>query len=453
MLEAVRRTLHSYDMIQPGELVMVGVSGGPDSIALLHSLHRLSGEFGFRLHVVHVNHGLRPEAEEEASFVVDFARDLGVSACVQKLDPKLLKGASLQEAARDARRRLFLEECKITGATKIALGHNANDQAETVLQRLFRGGGTGGLGGIHPVREQVIRPLLFVKRSRIEEYLEEEKLQFRVDRSNFKPVYLRNKIRLELIPRLEMEYNRRLVETLGKTAVILQEDEAYLQAEAEKNINDFCQSLGDNYLLPMQLFSLPKPISSRIVRLVFGQLAGDPRGLEYDHVNRVLALAQTGRSGSCLELPDEVRVYKEQDGMLFCSGLLSPEALEEQIINVPGETRIPALRLVLRARLVQNPDFFPLPEGSWSIVLDYDQLGTELKLRGRVSGDKILVNGSYRKLKEIFIERRIPIRLRETSPLVVQADEVIWIPGLMRSDRAKVLPGTTRVLELAVSKY
>ncbi len=453
MLEAVRRTLRLYDMIEPGELVVVGVSGGPDSIALLHSLYRLSGEFGFRLHVVHVNHGLRPEAAEEAAFVVRFARDLGVSACVRELDAKLFRSGSLQETARDARRRLFLAECKITGAAKIALGHNANDQAETVLQRLFRGGGTGGLGGIHPVREQVIRPLLFVKRSQIEKYLEDEKLQFRVDSSNFKPVYLRNKIRLELIPRLEMEYNPRLVETLGKTAMILQEDEAYLQAEAVRNHKEFCQSLGNNFLLPLQAFDLPKPISSRIVRLVFGQIAGDPRGLEYGHVNRVLDLAQTGQSGSCLELPDEVRVYKELDGMLFCRGALSYQALEEQPVNVPGETRIPGLRLVLRARLVENPGYFPLPEGSWSIVLDYDRLGPDLRLRGRAPGDKILVNGSYHKVKDIFIERRIPVRLREISPLLVQADEVIWIPGLMRSDRAKVLPGTTRILELAVSKY
>lgn len=453
MLERVRRIIREYNMIEPGELVVVGVSGGPDSMALLHCLNRIAGEFQFRLHVVHVNHGLRPEAGEEAEFVVNFAGELGISGVVRKLNGDLLKEGSLQELAREARRKVFFAECKATGATKIALGHNANDQAETVLQRLLRGGGTGGLGGIHPVREQIIRPFLFVRREEIERYLAEQSIEYRVDASNYQPVYLRNKIRLELIPKLQAGYNPRIVEALGKTALVLQEDDAYLNKIAAERCAELMVRVENNFFLPNEVFSLPKPLSTRILRQTFALLVGDPRGLEYDHVSRTLSFAQTGRSGGCLQLPHGVRAYKEQEGLLLCPGVLTRPRIEEQPLNIPGETREPGLRIVIRARLVDNPSFFPLPEGAWSIVLNYEQLRLPLSVRGRRPGDKILSCGSCRKLKEIFSERRIPIRLRESSLLLAQGDEVLWVPGLVRSDKARVLPNTFRVLELVASKY
>jgi len=453
MLDKVRAAIRDYAMIQPGELVVVGVSGGPDSISLLHCLNRLAAEFKFRLHVVHVNHNLRPEAGDEAEFVVRFARGLGISAAVHELNAKTLQEGSLQELAREARRKIFQAECDSTGAAKIALGHNANDQAETVMQRLLRGGGTAGLGGIYPVRDCIIRPLLFVQRREIETYLRENSLEYKVDSSNYKTVYLRNKIRLELIPKLESGYNPNLIETMGKTALLLQEDDACLNQQAAELFEQFVTASDNHYYVPKAAFDLPKPLSTRILRRIFALLSGDPRGLEYDHVIRLLSFARVGQSGGWLQLPMEVRAYKEQDGMLFSPGALTVPKVEEQPLNIPGETRAAAQRTVIRARIVDNPAYYPLPEGSWSIVLNYDQLGIPLTLRGRQKGDKILLRGSLRKLKEIFSERRIPIRLRESSLILADGEEVLWVPGLVRSDKARVLPTTTRVLELIAVKY
>ncbi len=451
MLEIVRKTILEYDMIKPGELILAAVSGGPDSIAMLHCLSRLAGEFQFKLHVVHINHGLRPESKEEAEFVSEFAKSLGIGVSVHELGGKTLRHGSLQEWAREARRQVLLEECKVLGGAKIALGHNANDQAETVLQRLLRGGGTSGLGGIYPKREQIIRPLLFLNRRQIEKYIEFEKLEFRTDTSNYKPIYLRNKIRLQLIPVLEAEYNPRLVETLSKTALILQEDNIYLDLEAARKFEEAVSIIGNSYYMSHPVFKLPAPIIKRIIRRAFSLLTGDPRGLEFEHVNRVVVFAQTGYSGSFLELPDGVRVYKEQEGMLFSYKAISWPKIEERILDVPGETAIPELGMVIRTRIVDNPACFPLPEGAWSIVMDYEQVSLPLILRGRIPGERIFLKGSFRKLKEIFNERKIPIRLRETSPVIVQGDEVLWIPGIIRSDRSKVQTNTVRVLELVAT--
>lgn len=452
MIEVVRRTILDYDMISPGEQVVIGVSGGPDSIALLHCLKRLSTELKFGIFVVHINHGVRPESEEEAEFVKRFAAGLEVPIVVRRINGKALKQGSFQELARDARRQIFTEVSNDVGAAKIALGHNANDQAETVLQRLLRGGGTTGLGGIHPKRDRIIRPLLFVQRYEIEQYLQEQGLEYRTDLSNFKPVYLRNKIRLELLPLLEREYNPRLVNILGKSARVLQEEDAFLEELAEHEFLTSVSKIDGSYLVSLSMFSRPLPIAKRVVRKVCAKLTMDPRGLEYDHVSRIIEFARIGYSGGFLELPNGVKVYKEQQALLFspCK-LIWPEILE-RVLQIPGETTISELGITIVARIVDNPGSSPLPEGLWSLLLDYELLKLPLIIRGRKPGDIIMLKGRNRKLKEVFTEKKIPVRLRESSAVLVQEEEVIWIPGLLRSDSAHVMVQTRKVLELAALK-
>lgn len=453
MIDKVRAAISYYNMISPGDFVVTGVSGGPDSVALLCCLHELAAEMQFELHVVHVNHGLRPEAEEEAEFVLSLASKLGISAVLKRIDSKRLNEGSLQELARLERRKIFLEECADKSGAKIALGHNANDQAETVLHRLLRGGGTGGLGGIHPVRENFIRPLLFVFREEIEEYLKYRNIPFRNDRSNFKPVYLRNKIRLELIPLLRKEFNPKVMEGLSKAAVILREDDAYLNQEAAKILESSVERIGDGYFVPEKVFNSPFPLITRIVRQIFSVLAHEPRGVEFDHVKRALSFAKTGRSGSFLELPKFVRVYKEQSGIFFCSGESALQLIAEAELVIGGETRINEAGLVIVTRVLENLPGLILPEGAWNILLDYGEINCPLMIRGRRQGDKILQQNAYHKLKEIFSERKIPIRLRDKYVLLTQDDEVIWIPGVLRSDKLRVTERTTTVLELAATKF
>jgi tRNA(Ile)-lysidine synthase len=446
MLDKVRSTIEEYSMISSGEIVLVGVSGGPDSISLLHSLQKLSSEIGFGLHVVHVHHGLRPEADEEAQFVTSFAKSIGIATTVKYLNPEELRH-SMQELAREKRRDIFLEECSRLGATKVALGHNANDQAETVLQRLLRGGGSGGLGGIHPKRGMFIRPLLFVPRQEIENYIQQESLDFRVDKSNFKPIYLRNKIRLSLIPILE-EYNPRVVDALGKTAKLLQEDNFYLDQEAEIKCNELTVKVGRNFFLPNEFTSLPKPIATRVIRRIYAILVDDPRGLEYEHVTKVLSLGIDGRSGAILELPACIKVLKEMDGLLFYSGALVWPEIKERTIEIPGESILEDIGARISCRIVDNTTLDP--KDPWSIALDYDSLVGPIWIRNRKPGDKILVKSTYKKLKEIYNILRVPSRVRETRPLVVVNGQIVWIPGIIKSGAIQGSSARGRVLELVV---
>ncbi|MDA8442575.1 MAG: tRNA lysidine(34) synthetase TilS [Peptococcaceae bacterium] len=453
MLEIVRGIIETYGMIGVGELILVGVSGGPDSIALLHCLHCLSESMQFSVHVVHINHGIRPEAIEEADFVAKFAGNFGIGVTIAKLDGVALKDqGSFQARAREERMKIFADVSQKIGATKVALGHNANDQAETILQRLLRGGGSGGLSGILPIRDSIIHPLLFVSRKQIEAYLSQNRLDYRHDSSNFKPIYLRNRIRLELLPMLEANFNPRLVETLGKTALILQEENNYMDLESEKNLAKLAQPLSCGIFLPLEAFELELPLIRRVVRKTFARLSGDPRGLEYDHVERVIKFARQGESGGYIELPGGLRLYKEQAGVVFTRGEIGMPTLRESVLQIPGETYLDTLGITITARIVDNPSVLQLPEGNWSVVFDFNSIKFPIIVRSRSMGDKIWRNGSYTKLKEIFSRQKLPVRLRESIPILVQDDEVLWIPGLIRSDRAKVLPSTPKILELIAWK-
>ncbi|MDP6180938.1 MAG: tRNA lysidine(34) synthetase TilS, partial [Desulfatiglandales bacterium] len=235
-IKKVKETLSRYGMIDPGDLVIVAVSGGPDSVCLLDILHELKAELAVRLVVAHYNHGLRGgEDESETRFVRHLASAMNFPFETENASFFIEgKTASLEERARNARYE-FLERLKgKLHAQKIAMGHHLNDQAETVLMRLLRGSGPSGLAGIPPKRDDtIIRPLIELKREEIDSYVKRRELSYRVDRSNFDTRYLRNKIRLELLPLL-LEYQPQFVEHLGQLAVILREDDKYLETEAEK---------------------------------------------------------------------------------------------------------------------------------------------------------------------------------------------------------------------------
>ena len=246
-IKKVRHTIIKYKMIRDGDRVIVAVSGGPDSVCLLDILQELEDELMIELVVAHFDHGLRPgEDGVENRFVESLAVALNLPFEIKKADPDMGQGgASLEERARHARYQ-FLEEVKEKfSAQKIAIGHNLNDQAETVLMRLLRGSGPSGLAGIPPCREEkIIRPLIEITRGEIESYLELKGLTHMTDSSNLQACYLRNKIRLELLPRLR-EYQPRIVELLGRTADIMRNDEAWLAARAEEWVEGSTETRGD----------------------------------------------------------------------------------------------------------------------------------------------------------------------------------------------------------------
>jgi len=305
----MRENLRRYAMVAPGDGVVAGVSGGPDSVALLDLLFRLREEFNLRLTVAHLNHMLRGrEAEEDAAFVAGLAARYGLPFTGERVDVRAYRavhGGSLEEAAREVRYAFFARVAGETGAARVALGHNADDQAGTVLFHFLRGTGPAGLKGIPPVRGLFIRPLLTVRRAAIEAYLAERGLTARLDRSNVRPVYTRNKIRLLLLPLLEKEYNPRIVDALGRLAEVCREEDAYLEALAERALRDalLAHEEGLLRLKAAQVTALPLALRRRVIRLAWQRVTGSEYPLDFGDVERVDRLLADPAGGKQTPLP------------------------------------------------------------------------------------------------------------------------------------------------------
>lgn len=328
--EKAKRTIDRYKMLSPGDTVLVGVSGGPDSMALLYLLLDIREEYGVTLKIAHLNHGFRQEAVQEAEFVVKMASSLGLEAIIRTIDVPAVKereGLSAQEAARSVRYAFFEETARNTGSNKVALAHTSDDQAETVLMRLLRGAGPLGLSGIPPVRETgvpgtIIRPLIDCSRKEVEGYISEKNIPFVTDSSNLKMDYLRNRVRMELIPFLE-GYNPNIKDTMVRTAELAGMDNQFLDMEVEKAFTS-CQlpvvsgqeNSEDVTMAFKSLKSLHPAISSRVIRKGILAVKGDLKRISFQHISDVLNLIHSGEGRWSLHLPD-ITVSREHDRVIF----------------------------------------------------------------------------------------------------------------------------------------
>lgn len=318
--EALRR----HAMVALGDVVLVGVSGGPDSMALLRGLWALAGDLEISLHVAHVDHGLRgaPSAAD-AEAVAGFAASLGLGFALERLDPARLAGArgagGRQAAARRARLQALGSIAARVGARRVALGHNREDQAETVLMRLLRGAGGDGLAGIYPVRGLFIHPLLDVGRAEIEQYLVRCRLEPRRDLTNLRPVYLRNAVRLRLVPYIERRFNPRIVHSLATLARTMQEDADFLRDQARGAWDRVAAAGGPPGAVTLSLpaFRREMPaMQSRLAREAFQRASGSPYGPPLAQVAAVRRLA-AGVAGGALDLSAGVAVRRAGDLLTF----------------------------------------------------------------------------------------------------------------------------------------
>lgn len=442
MLEKVRSTIHKYGMVSQGNRVVVAVSGGPDSTALLHSLASLRGDLDIDLHVFHLNHLLRPgQAEEDADYVGELAGRLGLPVTIQKADVRGLardEGTSLQEAGRRARYRALDELLKALKADRIATGQNLEDQAETVLMRLLRGAGSRGLSGIPPVRDGLyIRPLIETSRREIEEYCKENGLDSRRDPSNEKPIYLRNRIRLELLPLLQAEYNPKVVETLAGTAEVLRAEDHLLSEWTLRAFQRLVRENGDARenrdqvsLDRRGLVSEPAAIARRLVRAAAGRFLPAGRTPTHRQVEEVLTLADKGLGAAQIDLAGSVTVWLEYDRITFAPSLEPDGGLVGEVpLPVPGITRIEELGIELESTI--GPDRDSTALGPDVAVLDPKTLPGPLMVRTRRPGDRFTPLGLNvpTKLKNFLIHAKVPRRRRDRIPLVCSEGQIVWVVG------------------------
>ncbi len=457
LLKKVLDTVRKYDMIRPGEKIVVGVSGGPDSMALLYLLYDLRDDLECNLHVAHLDHKLRgEESKADAAFVEEHARKLGLPVTLEALDVSkmVLPGESLESGARRIRYEFYEKIIVSTGASKIALGHNADDQAETVMMRLLRGSGAQGLGGIPPVRgSKFIRPLIEVSRSEIDEYLEQLQLKPRQDSSNLSTVYERNKVRLELIPMLEREYRPNIKQILQQTGDILRAEDDLLTDLARESMEN-CVQFPDVRTAIIRISDFRGyhlALQRRILRLAIEKLTGDLSGFDYDHIRDVLDLALSGTTGSVVNLPQCVSAEKVYDELI-----LRPGRMETHIepfdyrVRIPGETKIPELGLsiiTMGPEEVYTGELQP-DEDRFREIFDCSKIRGELHLRNRRPGDRFRPLGmsGMKKLKDFFIDEKIPRGSRDRIPILTDATNILWVVGYRMDDRFKITANTEKQL-------
>ena len=319
MIKRIRKTISECSLLEQGDHLLVAVSGGPDSVALLRVMVILSSEYGLRLTTAHLNHGLRgAEAQREEEFVKDLCAGMGISCLCKTVDIGMLqkgRGMSLEQIGREERYSFLNEAVETCGAGKIATGHHRDDQAETVLMNLLRGCGPEGLKGIPPMREgRIIRPLLHVGRVEILAFLNREGLRYMTDSSNLNPLFLRNRIRHELMPELAQKYNPGIVEALSQTAEIIRKEDDYLRIAVRQILSRWGVFPGAGEIrLPIPaLLDLHEALQVRVIKCLLEAAVKPGCGIAYRHVEAVQAFARKPRSRpASLDLPGLIRVEKE----------------------------------------------------------------------------------------------------------------------------------------------
>lgn len=454
VLSHVRRAISRHHLLTPGERVVVAVSGGVDSVVLLHCLLRLRDEFSLILHVAHLDHGLRPASSQDAAFVQALAASWGLPATIGAWTPALSLGRSLQAAARKARYRFLQEVASEIGATKIAVGHHRDDQAETVLLNLLRGAGLRGLRGMLAIREgQIIRPLLGVGRDEIEGYAKRHRLSFLEDPSNRDPRFLRNRIRYQLLPLLQREYNPAISKTLAKTAELLAEEEAYVEGAVDRLSRPLFSMQGNRICMGVGVLrGLAPPIRRRILARAIRAVA--PQGyLTSAHLEAVERLMQS-EGPSAVTLPLGRSAWRS-GGLLYLGSREEGDGpLVDRELQVPGEVELLELQMTVRAALLPRPMVDLKGSGADRAYADWDQVLPPLRIRTWRPGDRFRPLGlrGSKKLQDLFVDAKIPREDRRRVPIVTDQKGILWVPGFRIDERGGVGEATARVLVLSLHR-
>ncbi len=448
------------------EPLLVAVSGGADSVCLLHILSRLRGELGVTLHVAHLNHQLRgAEADADADYVSGLAGRLGIPATIERRDVGEYQARhrlSREEAAREVRYTFLAEVAGRVGARRVAVGHTRDDHIETVLMHLIRGAGTRGLRGLQPLTElalggsriTVIRPLLPLSHEETAGYCAHHRLAPRIDSTNLSLSPLRNRIRHELLPLLA-GYNPRIADALLRTARIAGDDTSFLEEQVAGVWEGIARRQGDTVILDRDGFcQLPPSLQRYLLRAAVESLAGNVRDIEMRHIEGIMA-ARDKPAGKSLNLPSGLVFSIDYARFLIGRdpAALSPfPALSGEVaLNVPGETELPGGRI---KATVMTPPAVAGDSGGCRACLDLDKAGDRLVVRTRRRGDRFQPLGMSqpKKVNEFMIDAKVPRPWRQQVPIVCSPEHILWVVGWRIDDRVKVTGATRRVLLLEMER-
>ena len=437
-------TINKHNLIESGDKIVIGISGGPDSVCLLHILSRLKDKLDIELYAAHLNHQIRGiEAQKDALYVSEICDELGITYFLKSIDvPKYCKDNSLsiEEGARKLRYEMFDEIKKRTKSNKIAIGHNLNDQAETVLMRIMRGTGLQGLRGIEYARENgVIRPLLDIERKDIEEYCKVHNLNPRIDESNLENIYTRNKIRLELIPYMTDNFNTNLIESIVWMSNSLRSDSDYIEAEAESKFKDICKVTWYSRYKINGFSKLHNAIKVRVLRKGIKSILGDTNFIDQKHIEDVLEFESESKINKMLTLPRGVFVYRKQD----CITLTTTEIVTEEIdflYNIPnnGFVKIKETNIIIETQTMTIDRYKNGKVDKMSKGFDLNKIKGGMVVRSRQQGDKIKLAGGSKKIKDLFIDLKIPREERCKVPVIADEQGILQVGKYKSSENYKI---------------
>lgn len=456
MIDDVRKTIHKYNMVASGDKIIVGVSGGPDSLCLLHVLKELSREYGCSLYAVHLNHKFRGEAADaDAEFVGEICREWGIPAVIEVFDvPAYAKetGLSPEEAGREIRYRLFGQVYEKVGGNKIAVAHNLNDHIETILMRFMRGSGIDGLKGIEAVRGRIIRPLLEIERHRIEEYCDQNYLNPRIDKTNLESIYHRNKIRLELIPYIEKNFNPNIKMALSRFSGLIKDENDFLETEAGEKLQGIAEFFDDRVVIDVpKLTALHTALQRRILRQCMEKLANTLNGFDFKHFEGVLELAGKA-TGAAVMLPHKLKAFRSYDRLILAKDIVKADKKCYYKLKYDYDNIVNTAKGCITIKRISAGRIGELRGQKDMIYVDPSKIKEELVLRFREPGDMFAPIGmkGTKKLKEYLIDEKVPREERDELELIADGNEIVWIVGGRLSEKYKITDETS---DAVVIKY
>ncbi|MGB0909250.1 MAG: tRNA lysidine(34) synthetase TilS [Nitrospirales bacterium] len=447
-------------MLAARDHVLVSVSGGPDSVALLSLLHGLRKKWCLTLHVVHFDHGLRgDESDADAGFVKSLCQGISVPCIVKRLYMNdRPHGFSLQEYARNVRYQELACLREEIGATKVAIGHTADDQVETMIMWMVRGAGTKGLCGIPPVRQpHIIRPLLGTSRSELLAYLQDQGVTYRSDSSNDKPVYLRNRIRHEVVPVLK-QYNPNILKAVARQATIVREEDAYLEQLAREALVHVQQSDTEHDLIlhRTRLMNLPAAMQRRVLRIVIQKVSGKDRTPKFDIIETVMKHIMTAQSGSLMEVHGVSIVREYGEIYVRLLGASRASRLTVQPMSVHDQVVWPLTGQVMNVSPECGAGQNMVCEGNAQQArFDADTCSSAFVIRNWKAGDHfhpLGMGGKRKKLQDFFVDIKLGHSRRHTVPLLVAPEGIVWVGGYRLDHRFRVTESTKSVLVANLSQ-
>ena len=464
-------TVKRYSMIKEGSTIGVGVSGGVDSMVLLNLLLSIRERFSLKVVVAHLNHNLRGKgSEEDYIFVCEYAESIGLEfygATLREPETEGLEGESLQAYLRSMRYDFFTRIMESKGLDNLATGHNMDDLAETVLMRLMKGTSLKGLGSIPPKRGPYIRPLIELARDQILEYAQKNSIPYREDPTNLDDKYLRNSVRLNLLPLIKRLYNESVSASISRTARLLREDEDFISSGVEEALKGVVVEEGEG-TVTLDKGSLTTLHNSILRRILFDSFSkvSPPSDDEItsSHVEGIIALIRSDNPSASADLPGGLTARREYGRLIISRDNRGEPTLSSKVafhvdlpIKVPGTTEVPDLKVSIRTTLIEalpSLDDITSEGGKEVVYLDLERVGMEVSLRTIKEGDRIRPRGmeGHKRVSRILIDEKVPRLMRKEVPVLYRDGEIIWLCGIRESGDFTATPESKRVLKVEYIK-